>query len=106
MNNLQEICNGKYFQVPENQRGFSWTKEQAEAIFSDLKLAGANAHYMGPIIVSRSGTPDFQDEGTLANTAEFILEDGQQRLATTLMIANEIRKRLEVEEGAGSLDAR
>jgi hypothetical protein len=106
MHNLQEICSGKYFVIPENQRGFSWTRDQAEAIFSDLRLAGANAHYMGPIIVSRTKTADFPDDETTANTAEYHLEDGQQRLATIFMIANEIRARLEAEEGAGSLDAR
>lgn len=91
MKKFTEICSGHYFVIPENQRGFSWCKDEVNDVFNDLELAGTQSHYMGPIIVTRTMTPDFQDD-TLTTTAEFTLEDGQQRLTTFFIIINEIRK--------------
>lgn len=93
MNKFADICGGRYFVIPDNQRGFSWGKDQVDDVVEDLHLAGGQAHYMGPLIVSRSSDPDFQDDD-LTTTAEFILEDGQQRLTTLLIFANEICKRM------------
>jgi hypothetical protein len=94
MYKFSDICGGRYFVIPENQRGFSWGPSQVTDVINDLNLAGTQSHYMGPLIVSRSSTPDFQDD-ELTTTVEFILEDGQQRLTTLVIFANEIRKRLE-----------
>lgn len=92
MKKFTEICSGHYFVIPENQRGFSWGKEEVDDVFNDLDLAGTQSHYMGPIIVTRTSAQDFQDD-TLTTTAEFTLEDGQQRLTTFFIIANELKKR-------------
>jgi hypothetical protein len=91
MYKFSELCNSRYFIVPPNQRGYSWNPENVDAVFSDLSLAGTQAHYMGPVIVTRTGAPDFTD-GDLNTTAEFTLEDGQQRLTTFFIIANELLK--------------
>lgn len=94
MHKFSDICGGRYFLIPENQRGFSWTKDQVYDIIADLTLAGTQSHYMGPLIVSRTEKSDFQDDD-LTTTAEFILEDGQQRLTTLFLFANELRKSME-----------
>lgn len=94
MQTFSTLCDGKYYVIPPNQRGYSWGPHEVEAIFSDLDLAGTHAHYMGPIIVTRTETDDFQD-AAYKTTAEFRLEDGQQRLTTFFLIANEIRKRID-----------
>jgi hypothetical protein len=101
---FETLCSGRYFVIPANQRGFSWGPRQADDIFEDLVLAGTHAHYMGPIIVTRTETPDFQD-ADLKTTAEFLLEDGQQRLTTFFIIANEIRKRIEYINGAPDIQS-
>lgn len=88
---FSEICSGRYFVIPENQRGFSWGRSQLNDLIEDLKLADTQSHYLGPLIVTRSDRPDFQDD-EFKTTAEFILEDGQQRLTTLFIFANEIRK--------------
>lgn len=93
MNKFSEVCSGRYFLVPENQRGFSWGQRQVEDLIKDLELAAGQSHYLGPVIVSRTTTRDFQDR-YLTTTAEFLLEDGQQRVTTLFIFANEIRKRL------------
>jgi hypothetical protein len=104
MNRFSDLCAGRYYIIPQNQRGYSWAPEHAEEILSDLNLAGTHAHYMGPIIVTRTGEPDFQDDD-LNTTVEFTLEDGQQRLTTFFMIASEILKRIEVINGAPDIES-
>ena len=92
---FHNICSGKILTIPANQRAFSWGPVQVDDLISDLKLAGTQAHYLGTVIVSRAkGVKDFQDDN-LATTAEFILEDGQQRITTLLIFANELRKEMQ-----------
>jgi Protein of unknown function DUF262/Protein of unknown function (DUF1524) len=90
MHSFSLICEGHFFIIPTNQRGYSWGRQQVDAVFSDLRLAGTNSHYMGSVIVSRTDKPDFQDD-QLRTTAEFYLEDGQQRIMTFFLIANALR---------------
>lgn len=90
MHSFTLVCEGHFFIIPTNQRGYSWGRQQVDAVFSDLRLAGINSHYMGSVIVSRTDAADFQDED-LRTTAEFYLEDGQQRITTFFLIANALR---------------
>ena len=94
MISFKMICAGKVFSIPANQRAFSWGESQVTDLISDLKLAGTQSHYLGTVIVSRAvGTPDFQDQNQVT-TALFTVEDGQQRLTTLFIFANEIRKQM------------
>ena len=93
MHSFSLICEGHFFIIPTNQRGYSWARQQVDAVFSDLRLAGTNSHYMGSVIVSRTDAADFQDD-QLRTTAEFYLEDGQQRITTFFLIANVLRTAL------------
>ena len=103
MYTFTNLCDGRYFTIPENQRGFSWSKKEVDALFNDLLLARTNSHYMGPVIVSRTDEPDFADNVSLRTTAEFTLEDGQQRLTTFFLIANELRLRLIVAQNGETI---
>lgn len=96
MHQFSEILSTRYYVIPENQRGFSWGKRHVDDLIKDLQLARNQSHYMGPIIVTRTDRPSFQD-AELSETSEFTLDDGQQRITTMLLFANAIRKRLEAE---------
>lgn len=79
------VGNGRIFRVPPYQRDYSWQEEQWEDLWEDI-LALANtpsdSHYMGALVV----------EGV--NDREFLIIDGQQRLATLSIFALSVVKRL------------
>jgi len=87
MDPLKDILRNNYYIIPENQRGYSWRKPHAEALINDLNLMGGSSHYMGTIIVTWAGeSKDFQDDESRDHTKGFILDDGQQRLTTFLLL--------------------
>lgn len=72
-NYLDLLGNGRIYRVPPYQRDYSWEEEQWEDLWNDiLELRGhpGERHYMGALVVE--GRSD----------REFLIIDGQQRLAT------------------------
>ncbi|MGX4893679.1 DUF262 domain-containing protein [Enterobacter roggenkampii] len=81
---------GRTYVIPKNQRGYSWTSKEINDLFSDLELMGDKSHYLGTVICTRDVS--FIDGISRRPTFKYILEDGQQRLTTFLILINEIRK--------------
>ncbi len=82
------ISNGKIYRVPPFQRDYSWTVENWEDLWQDILMLHNNvsiSHYMGAIVLQRSGTTD----------QSFTIIDGQQRLATLSIIAVAVIKMLQ-----------
>jgi len=78
INYMELIGNGKMYSVPPYQRDYSWSEEQWEDLWNDI--VGLipdiqNHHYMGALVIQ--GKSD----------REFIVIDGQQRLATLSLFA-------------------
>ncbi|HIK12069.1 MAG TPA: DUF262 domain-containing protein [Oscillatoriaceae cyanobacterium M33_DOE_052] len=74
------ISNGKIYRVPLFQRDYSWSEEQWEDLWQDIIALHADfssSHYMGAIVLQTSSQSE----------KEFIIIDGQQRLATLSIIA-------------------
>jgi hypothetical protein len=72
-NFLDLIGNGRRYRVPPYQRDYSWEEEQWEDLWNDLEELRPHPeerHYMGALVVE--GQSD----------REFLVIDGQQRLAT------------------------
>lgn len=70
---LDLLGNGKVYRVPPAQRDYSWEDEQWEDLWNDiLDMRGRpdDRHYMGAVVVQTKGD------------REFLIIDGQQRLAT------------------------
>lgn len=83
---LDLIGNGKLYRVPPYQRDYSWGDEQWEDLWSDVLELNANPdarHYMGALVVE--GKSD----------REFLIIDGQQRIATLTVLALAILSRLQ-----------
>ena len=86
INYLELIGNGKLYRVPPYQRDYSWRKEQWEDLWNDiveLRCRSDDRHYMGALVVE--GKSD----------REFLIIDGQQRLATLSLFALAIIDRLD-----------
>lgn len=105
MINLSTIFVARTYEIPLNQRGYGWTKKEIDELFDDLNLMGKKCHYLGTIICSKKDETPI-DQTTFLPTAQYILEDGQQRLTTFLIIINEIRNRFIKVDGEQSLEAR
>lgn len=79
------IGNGKIYKVPPFQRDYSWEEGNWEDLWNDMKFAYENksTHYMGAIVLQDSGDK------------EFLIIDGQQRLATLSIFVLAVIKNLQ-----------
>ena len=91
------IGNGKIYRVPPFQRDYSWSEENWEDLWQDVKAlhtSPSSSHYMGALVL----------QSTAASDKEFTIIDGQQRLATLSIIAiaviEKIQKLVDREEEA------
>lgn len=86
INYMELIGNGKLYRVPPYQRDYSWSQEQWEDLWNDiveLRPRSEDRHYMGALVVE--GRSD----------REFLVIDGQQRLATLSLFALAVIDRLQ-----------
>ena len=93
INYLELIGNGKSYRVPSYQRDYSWSEEQWEDLWNDiveLRPEPEAVHYMGALVVEGS------------NDREFLIIDGQQRLATLSLFALAVIDRLQAMTDAGT----
>lgn len=86
VNYLELIGNGKYFSVPPYQRDYSWGTEEWDDLWADITEIRSTPdarHYMGAVVVQADTDRDF------------VVIDGQQRLATLTLFALAVVRRLE-----------
>lgn len=91
-NFLELLSNGRIYRVPPYQRDYSWEEEQWEDLWNDLgelRAKPEERHYMGAMVVE--GKSD----------REFLIIDGQQRLATLSILALAVIARLQPLVDAG-----
>ena len=88
------FCDDFRFSIPGYQRPYSWTPEEAGALFDDLLNAmeeddpsEASPYFMGSIVLIKD--PDSQKADVV---------DGQQRLTTLTILISVLRDRMEGEE--------
>ena len=96
-----EIINGnRQFIIPVFQRDFSWTGEQCEQLWRDVRRASAgeadSGHFMGSIVyIGADLTSAFQS---------WLLIDGQQRLTTLTVLMIALRDHIQAVLWSGSDD--
>ena len=90
---IEVFCDKLHFSIPAYQRPYSWTTEEAEALFDDLLNAmgtgdpeKASPYFMGSIVLIK------EPEETEADVV-----DGQQRLTTLTILICVLRDRLEAD---------
>ncbi len=96
MNNvfsLQETFAGKILQVPDYQRGYAWEKQQWNELLEDLEfLAPSKDHYTGSLVLHKQADTVFDRLGQRHEV--FHVVDGQQRLATLVILLDAVREKL------------
>ncbi|MCQ2619523.1 DUF262 domain-containing HNH endonuclease family protein [Helicobacter pylori] len=85
--NLDGVIEKGVFEIPSYQRGYAWQKEQLEDFWNDLEHVsklGDKFHYMHSLTL-RELENEFEDSA-------FEIIDGQQRLATSLILLGLLAK--------------
>ncbi len=85
--NLDGVIEKGVFEIPSYQRGYAWQKEQLEDFWNDLEHVsklGDKFHYMHSLTL-RGLENEFEDSA-------FEIIDGQQRLATSLILLGLLAK--------------
>ena len=85
---LALLCISKQFVIPVYQRPYSWKTEQCSQLWNDILRAGRNekTHFMGPVI--------YAEEKKRSVTPEMMVIDGQQRLATVMLVLEALAQKL------------
>ena len=96
-----EIINGnKQFIIPVFQRDFSWTREQCQQLWADVRRASLGkahtGHFMGSIVY-------IQDDAGAAFQS-WLLIDGQQRMTTLTVLLIALRDHMQATDWSGSAD--
>ena len=92
--NLLDLLNGlKQFILPIYQRRYSWGTQNCQNLWDDIKRVGDNRdlphHFFGSIV--------YRSEGT-ASVPQFFVIDGQQRLATCLLLLSALGRAIEAND--------
>jgi len=77
---LDEIFEGRFFCIPDYQRGYSWEQTQVKDLLNDIEHLGNTdyIHFTGTIVASCNKKNDVHE-----------IVDGQQRLTTLIIIIHE-----------------
>ncbi len=92
---IEQLFSGRLFRVPDYQRGYAWEPQQRQEFLEDLEMLGSGReHYTGTIVLHEVA-PDkrrLDSEGRSYGTVDVV--DGQQRLATIVLLLDAIRRSL------------
>ena len=99
MTTLNELISNAFFRIPDYQRGYAWCDDQRRDLWEDIaNLPGGDArkHYTGAVALRRIDADKFPvdsfERAEMDNNAgmcAFEVIDGQQRLTTAIILANE-----------------
>lgn len=107
LRSLNEIFTRNLFRIPDFQRGYSWEKLQLEDFWEDLiQLKNGRVHYTGLLTVesidksNTIGSEKWSEDQWLLSSGfkAYYLVDGQQRITTSMILINEVLKRLDEDD--------
>ena len=91
---IEEIFAGRFFNIPDYQRGFAWEKEHCQDLLNDLELlpAGFN-HYTGTVVFHSNNGQNLDNEGS--QYFGFDIVDGQQRITSIIILLQTIQSQFQ-----------
>jgi uncharacterized protein with ParB-like and HNH nuclease domain len=83
---IKDFFNGRFFEIPKYQRGYSWEVQNIRDLFDDIieSIESNSNHYIGTIVLSKSEDDD----------EKYYVVDGQQRITTVTLLINCLVKAL------------
>lgn len=92
---LGDVLTSGIYRIPNYQRGYAWTPREVNELVDDLEYVTDNedveSHYVNSIIVTEPGQNDTNRKREKSDSSEGLhVIDGQQRLLTSCLLANEI----------------
>jgi hypothetical protein len=90
---LDQLFHRRLFRVPDYQRGYAWESQQIEELLEDLEiLAQGRYHYTGTVVLHDTGNqvPRMDSDGNTYDGVDIV--DGQQRIATIVLLLDAIRR--------------
>jgi uncharacterized protein with ParB-like and HNH nuclease domain len=98
---LSKIFTERLFRIPDYQRGYAWTDKQLRDFWNDIQqLEPGRNHYTGVLTlesVPESVVRQWDDDFWIVDSKSyqpFFIDDGQQRLTTTIILTQVILERL------------
>ncbi len=92
---IQSIFSQRLFRIPDYQRGYAWGSKEWQDLVDDLELLpDGKDHFTGTLVVSPAGGNPVTDSEDMAYTVHNVV-DGQQRLATIVILLDAIRDQME-----------
>lgn len=91
---IEELFEGRLLVVPDYQRGYSWEASHLQDFLDDLEILSEDqAHYTGTVVLHEQPQVEVDAAGRRHKVHHVV--DGQQRLTTTLIILDAIRRELD-----------
>src|SRR5688572_24800340 len=93
---IGELISSCRIAVPENQRPFSWDASQADELLDDITAAlwmhGDEEYFLGSVVLTKTQETPLRSRNDRTKILQVV--DGQQRLATVMMLYAAIRHEL------------
>ena len=87
---IEEIFAGRFFTIPDYQRGYAWEKQHCEDLLDDLDLLPPMFnHYTGTVVFHSNNQDILDNEGSKYFGYDIV--DGQQRITSIVILLQSIR---------------
>ena len=93
---IEEIFAGRFFTIPDYQRGYAWEKQHCEDLLDDLDLLPPTFnHYTGTVVFHSNSEDILDNEGS--KYFGFDIVDGQQRITSIVILLQAIQRFFEMQ---------
>jgi len=87
---IEEIFAGRFFTIPDYQRGYAWEKQHCEDLLDDLDLLPPTFnHYTGTVVFHSNKQEILDNEGSKYFGYDIV--DGQQRITSIVILLQAIQ---------------
>jgi hypothetical protein len=92
---VQQLFEGRIFRVPDYQRGYAWESQQRTEFLEDLEILGpGREHFTGLVVLHKADSSLQRLDAEGKSYGVYDVVDGQQRLATIVLLLDAIRREL------------